>query len=129
MSRITKTGAVNCSTMAFAAVVSLLARAKVVVTLMVDSAPMNTGRLHRSLCRVTSRYSPITTEPSRFRAPLMASADQGISFMHSPPMLNSTDARNTQPAPPDRAGPCSLSFMRFPPSRIRCRFLTIIYRP
>ncbi len=45
MNTITNAGAVNCRTMAFAAVVSLLEIANRVVTPIIDSAPMRTERL------------------------------------------------------------------------------------
>ena len=55
MKMMTKTGAVNCRTMVFAAVVILFARAKRVVTPIIDRAPVRTRRLKTIRWRVTSR--------------------------------------------------------------------------
>ena len=95
MKRMTNTGAVNCSTMVFAAVVSLLATANSVVTPIMDSAPVRTLRLKTILWRVRRRKTPITPAPIRLRAPLMARGDQGTSLMNSPPVEKHTEARNT----------------------------------
>ena len=103
ISRITNTGAVNCSTMLLAAVVSLLDTAKSAVTPIMDSAPRITGRLITIRWRRISKYRPITAAPIRFLAPLMASAAQGISLMKRPPVLNATEARKTHKTDPQRA--------------------------
>ena len=52
---MTNTGAVNCSTMVLAAVVSLLARENRVLVPKMHSEPRNTQRLNRGLCRMTAR--------------------------------------------------------------------------
>ena len=60
-----------------------------------ETAPMRTLLLKTSFLRVRRRKIPVTAAPIRFLAPLMASADQGISLIKSPPVLKQTDARNT----------------------------------
>ena len=66
---------------------------------------------------------PITMDPIRFRAPLMASADQGIILISSPPKLNATEARNTHRTESGRAlCPLSAAF-RFSRSIRFCSLL------
>ena len=82
-----------------AAVVSLLATENRALVPKMLSAPTATQRLNRSGWRITARYAPITTRAMAVRAPLMAMPPQGISLMHSPPMLYSTAARKTHSVP------------------------------
>ena len=82
-----------------AAVVSLLAMEKRMLVPQTASAPTSTHRFILGLWRVAARYRPMTTRAMAVRPPLMAMPPQGISLMHSPPMLYSTAARNTHSVP------------------------------
>ena len=96
---MTKMGAVNWSTMALAAVVSLLAMENRMLVPHTDSAPIRIQPLNPGFLPISFRYSLMTTSAMAVRAPLMAMPLQGMSLMHSPPMLYNTAARNTQNVP------------------------------
>ena len=96
---ITKMGAVNCNTMVLAAVVSLLATEYRALVPKMHSDPSRIQRLNRGGCRMTARYPPMTTRAMAVRPPLMAMPFQGITLMHSPPMLYSRAARKTHRVP------------------------------
>ena len=81
------------------AVVSLLAMENRMLVPQTASAPTSTHRFIRGLWFVTFKYPPITTKAMAVRAPLMAIPPQGMSLIHSPPMLYSTAARNTHSVP------------------------------
>ena len=98
-SRMTKTGAVNCSTMALAAVVILFAKVKKVLVPQMHSAPTKTHRLSRGLCLTASKYPPMTTRATMFRPLLMDKPLHGMTLMHNPPMLYRTAAKNTKSTP------------------------------
>ena len=84
---MTKTGAVYCSTMALAAVVSLLASVYRVLVPQTLMAPSAIQRLNRTGWWVRHRNPPITSMDRMFRPLLMLMAFHGITLMHSPPML------------------------------------------
>ena len=85
--------------MALPAVVSLLAMENRILVPQTASAPTSTHRFIRGLWWVSFRYAPITTRAMAVRPPLIAMPPQGMSLMHSPPMLYSTAARNTHSVP------------------------------
>ena len=97
--QITKMGAVNCSTMVLAAVVSLLATANRALVPNTHRAPRKTHRFSRSRWPLQARYSPITPAAMMVRPPLMDIPFQGIALMHSPPKAHSTAAKNTYSVP------------------------------
>ena len=101
-SRITKIGAVYCSTMALAAVVILLASAKSTFVPHTAAAPSNTQRFSFGLWRVISKYAPNTPNAMMLRPPLRAIPLHGINFMQSPAVLYRTAARNTNIVPLQR---------------------------
>lgn len=95
---MTKMGAVNCSTMALAAVVILLARRKTRwyrTPPAPPAAPTGSASAvagNRQICAMTTRAMAV-------RPPLMAMPPQGMTLMQSPPTLYSRAARNTNSVP------------------------------
>ena len=100
---MTKIGAVNWSTMVLAAVVSLLATAYSRLVPNTHTAPRKIQRFILGGCLVAARNAPITTRAMAVRPPLMAIPLQGITLMHSPPMLYSTAAMKTNSTPVRRS--------------------------
>ena len=70
-----------------AAVVSLLATAYSRLVPNTHTAPRKIQRFSLGGCLVTARNSPMTTSAMAVRPPLMEIPFQGITLMHSPPML------------------------------------------
>ena len=89
--------------MVLAAVVSLLATAYSRLVPNTHTAPRKIQRFRRGGCLVAARNAPITTRAMAVRPPLMAIPLQGITLMHSPPMLYSTAAMKTNSTPVRRS--------------------------
>ena len=83
------TGEVNWSTMALAAVVSLLASTKQVYTQAVNTPERKVRRLSIKRYFFRSMYTPMVAPAIRERSPATAKPFQGKSLIKIPPVLHS----------------------------------------
>ena len=86
------TGAVNCSTIALAAVVSLFAQVKQVYTQAVSSPDKKVFLFSTRPMRLHTIYTAKVSPAIRLRIPATAKPFHGTSFMNIPAMLQSVAA-------------------------------------